>query len=193
MTDDAQREAATWHRRHEKLIDELNGHIVWYKTHAETNRAFHIALSVIVLFLAVIAPLTIVSASGAIGTTTSGGNTLAAFGLSSSSMAQISLVLTIVLGVTEGLRRFFRFEHKWHSFYTSWLTLRHLREAYKDAQARVTGGTEQWWNNYASARTAMQSRVENETQGYFAAMFAATNPPLPAANVPAAIAPRDGP
>jgi hypothetical protein len=160
-------ELETCRRREERFLTKLNNNIAWYKLNAEKNRVWHHALSVIVIFLGVLAPLTVVGASGAIGAASAGTQNLTLLGVSTQTLAIISLFITLVLGIVEGLRRHFKFEQRWHSFYTSWLTLIHLREAYRDAQARVALCSKEWWDNYERARKAMESWVENETKAYF--------------------------
>jgi hypothetical protein len=69
--------------------------------------------------------------------------------------------------LTEGFRRKFQFERKWHAFYTAALNLRELKNAYKVQKARFVPGTSQRWALLDKLVEQWQAIVKAEMQAFF--------------------------
>jgi hypothetical protein len=113
---------------HERnLLNEINADIKWYKRRSDQSHFWHKSLSSIVIVGAIFAPLSVVGASATVGLQTAN---LGALGISADILAKLSVILTITVGLAEGFRRRFQFEHKWHAFYRARVDLDRIVQDY---------------------------------------------------------------
>jgi Protein of unknown function (DUF4231) len=144
-----------WRHREAKIVDAIN-------TVADENyrvstvyKRWHLSCSVIVMVCAVLAPLFIASSR-----TTN-------FTIQSDSLNIISLSLTVILGITEGLRRIFRFEQRWYAYYSASNALVQTRERYLDNTVEHVPGSEKWKEEFFSLHKEVQVIFNEQNKLFF--------------------------
>jgi len=146
-----------WLDREKQLLADIDSHVEWYQANSTAARRWHRSLGVIVLICAVLAPVTVVSSTGS-----APGSPINPYILSA-----ISVVLTLIIALAEGLRRNFRFEERWTACSTSRDQLKWLKEGYLDQQVGKPVGSDPWVENVLKTRREAQAVVMNETKQFF--------------------------
>lgn len=152
---------AAWKQRENDLLGYLDSEIKRYTKFARRSRIAGRTISIIALICSVLAPVTVVS--GAQG----GGLSLAALSISQNTLTAASVVLTILLGLVDGLRRTFRFEQSWAGAMTALIAIERAREGYLDNQVGKTVGSEPWVANLVNLRKSTESVAQAETKQFF--------------------------
>src|ERR1700741_845905 len=93
-----------WLERERTLLKDFDDLGVFYRRWCEVNRVAHRITSIIILFCAVLAPVSVASSPDA---------GLGLFGFSPHSIRMVSLAITLLLAFAEGFRRIFRFDQRW--------------------------------------------------------------------------------
>jgi len=146
-----------WAAREKELVDELDGRIKFYVHWCEVNRKWQRATAIAALVCSILAPISVISKPGfGIGI----------FGLGEDAIRGIALILTLILGLTEGLRRIFRFEHRWHVCALCREKLLQLRALYLDNQIGVEIGSDDWTKNLSSARKRLTEIVNDHVEDF---------------------------
>jgi hypothetical protein len=136
-TMDSEENRAQDHQVDSKMLDERETALLgnmretrhYYTKSARRARLFHNAISMVVLFGSVVAPIAVVSSTGA-------QQGLALFSLNEKFIAQVAVVITIILALCEGLRRSFQFDFRWMTCVQAREQLRQLSDAYLDEKVR---------------------------------------------------------
>jgi hypothetical protein len=154
MTDSVE---AAWSERHTKLLEHADKETARYQDFAERSRVAARALNVISLFASVLAPVAVVSSAGG----------LSAFHIPDNTIKAIAVSLTIILGLTEGARRIFRFEQRWAGAMVAWLEIEKNKEVYLDNQVAKPIGSDEWVANLAKLRQGIEAATNSETTEFF--------------------------
>jgi hypothetical protein len=113
--------------REANLLDEIRKTRHYYSKSAREARLFHSAIAIIVLIGSVIAPVAVVSSTGAQAG-------LALFGINERFIAQIAVIVTVILSLCEGLRRSFQFDMRWMTCVQAREQLRQICDTYLDGK-----------------------------------------------------------
>jgi hypothetical protein len=134
---------ATWQDRHAALLVRLRDQQNWHDKAALRAFRWERGLASVVMACSILAPLAIASGE-------TGG--LSIFGLAPDILKKMSLGLTILLALAEGLRRIFRFDQRYALSAQSRERLRFAREVYVDNQIGLEVGSDDWKKNLERAR-----------------------------------------
>ena len=150
----------SWLGREKQLLQEIDKSISYYSSCAWSARIYHRTVGVIVLVGSVFAPVAVASSAG-----TSTGFDL--FSIDEHRSAQIALIITVVLALCEGLRRFFQFDQRWMTCVQAREELRRLRDRYQDEQIGSQIGSGPWINRFHLLRKDAQEVMSQEEVGFF--------------------------
>jgi fumarate reductase subunit D len=102
----AVREATDWNARENEHLKTIDKELKWYRGHAKWNRIAHRIASIVVLFCSIVAPITVAGDDK---------TSILIFGyhIDKAQLSSIALIVTLILALTEGLRRLFHFEQQW--------------------------------------------------------------------------------
>ncbi|MGJ5019723.1 SLATT domain-containing protein [Bradyrhizobium oligotrophicum] len=146
-----------WSQREQDLLRRIEEDILRYLAYSQKSRLLGRALSVISLFCSVVAPVTVISSA----------SNLTSIGMSNSGMAAASVILTVLLGLIEGLRRIFGYEQRWVSSMTSAIALKSERDRYLDDRIGKEIGSEEWKQAFLHLREGVDAIVARETSEFF--------------------------
>jgi hypothetical protein len=135
-----------WLAREKHLIKWLDGRIKFYSIWAEFNRYGQRLTSLVILVCAVLAPVAVTSKSGA---------GLGVFDLKEATIGRIALIVTLLIGVSEGLRRLFRFDRRWLICANCREELLEAKEEYLDSQIGIAIGSEEWVKHLQETRAKL--------------------------------------
>ena len=142
------------------VLARLQRSIRYYSTRIKLSRAGHYTVGSITLVCSVLAPMAVI-------TTVGKPSDLLLFGISNETIAQLAVVLTLLLGLTEGVRRLFRFSERWMTCFTTRAKLNELMQVYKLSQIPVAVGTEKWIKNLIELRKNVRVAEIEEEGGFF--------------------------
>ncbi|MGE7418686.1 hypothetical protein [Methylobacterium tarhaniae] len=117
-------DAKGWQKREQRLFDHVNAHMKWMIDAAAINQKKHMRLSYASMWLAIIAPLFAV---------TSTQRTLS-LGMPDGWLPIFSAIITVLLSLTEGVRRIGRYDDIWRTMDLAMMELRSVREVFRDAK-----------------------------------------------------------
>jgi hypothetical protein len=146
-----------WLEREKAVLDNINSRIEFYSTWCEVNRLGQRVASIIVLICAVIAPVAVIS------TKASG---LGILGFTEEAIKATALIVTVTLALTEGVRRVFRFDHRWAVCAMCRERLLQLHGDYKDAQIGREIGSPEWVSTVTGARKTLEKIVLEHIQDF---------------------------
>jgi hypothetical protein len=146
-----------WLKREKELLDAIDLHVSRYKRLSRRSRNAERSLSLIALICTSVLPVTVVSTAA----------NLTAFGIPTSVVAGVSVALTIVVSIVEGLRRYLSANRVWASSTVARVTLDRVRGAYLDSQIGLTVGSPEWQANYRNFRSEMENAVTGEMTQFF--------------------------
>ena len=180
--------AEQWVLREKQILQAFDEAEKWACRHARWNRIAHRVTSIIVLICAVLAPVLVVSSGQGSNRQESRfndqafkdqtpkdqtpkdqtgiGKTLAVFDVDPLYLSQLAVALTLILGLTEGVRRLFHFEQRWAAGYRLRQGLHDAREGYLDSQIGKDVGSDGWITNYKELRNK-SVELENADTGRF--------------------------
>jgi Protein of unknown function (DUF4231) len=153
--------------RETSLLEDIRNTRHYYSKCAREARTFHSAISIFVLIASVIAPIAVVSSTGA-------QQGLALFGISQKIIAQLAIVITIILALCEGLRRFFQFDIRWMTCVQAREQLRQLSDAYLDSKVRFTHDDVERHKRLEELRRKTYEIRAQEEGGFFKRLTART-------------------
>ena len=156
-----------WREREEALLREIEASVAYYKNRATWSNLLHRIISIIVLIGSVVAPVAVVSSSGA-GSVPGAG--LAVFGVGQQAIAQTAVAVTVVLAFCEGLRRLFQFDQRWMTCVLAREELRRMRDQYLDDQVPNPVGTDAWMKRFYQLRQQTHEVLSQEERGFFERM-----------------------
>jgi hypothetical protein len=157
---------AAWAEREKDLIEKINGEIARYWNYSTSTRKIARAMSVTSLFCSVLAPVTVISSA----------SNLSAFGVSQIAMTELSVLLTVLLGFVEGLRRIFGFDQRWFGAMTAMVAVKNQKEHYLDSQIGKTIGSDEWKDTLLSTRAAVEAAAAGEMSGFFKNLLSGPKP-----------------
>jgi hypothetical protein len=160
----------SWLGREKNLLQEIDQSISYYSSRAWTARICHRTVGVVVLVGSVFAPVAVASSAG----TNTG---LELFSIDGRHSAQIALIITVVLALCEGLRRFYQFDQRWMTCVQAREELRRLRNNYQDEQIGSQVGSEPWVNRFYLLRKDAQEVRSQEEVGFFQRLRSASEVP----------------
>ena len=114
------------------LLEDISDTRHYYSKCARQARLFHSSISMVALIGSVIAPIAVVSSTGA-------QEGLALFGIGEKVIAQLAVITTIILALCEGLRRSFQFDIRWMTCVQAREQLRQLCDEYLDQKIAFVG------------------------------------------------------
>ena len=150
-----------WRKRAADYLDELKGAIEWNQKHAEWNRIAYRVLSVIAMVSAILAPMLVVSNRSA-----KGDGALAA-SLGPNTLSWLSITITFLLALTEGLRCIFRFDQRWAASNVIWQELMRIQRLYLDGCIGFVPGCPEWVKNYRESRNLVDQLLKTDTERFF--------------------------
>ena len=139
-----------WAARARALLEEMNGRLAFYAYWAEVNRKGQRITSLLIVVCSVLAPVTVIS-TPEVG--------LGIFGLGVAATKALSLIFTITVALSEGVRRVFRFEHRWAVCANCRETIKRQRDKFIDQQIGKQVGSEEWIANLTTTRNAFDDVV----------------------------------
>lgn len=148
--------AEEWLRLERKVLEKIEKTIRYYERQQALNRKAFRFFGVIAIVVAALAPIFVVGSSS--------GKVL---NLSPERAGFIALVLTTTTAVVEGLRRFFRFEHRWRAVYQAGSSLRIRRDRYRDQRIGLAPGSPEWVANFRWLREEVFGVIGRETDEFF--------------------------
>jgi fumarate reductase subunit D len=146
-----------WLEREKAVLDNIIGRIEFYSLWCEVNRWGQRIASIIVLICAVVAPVAVIS------TKASGLGTL---GFTEEAIKATALIVTVALALTEGMRRVFRFDHRWAVCAMCRARLLQLHGDYKDTQIGREVGSPEWISTVTEARKTLEKIVMEHIQDF---------------------------
>jgi hypothetical protein len=149
-----------WKERESTLLRDVRERLRYYKSARKTARVLQRVTSSVVMVGSILAPTSIA---------TNTGNTidLGSLGVTDSSAALISLTITLVVAITEGFRRIFRFEQRWASAWLSGQKLHMARERYYDSIVGLEFGGEAWKTELMNLRKAVNDTMTLDGEEFF--------------------------
>ncbi|WP_144083188.1 hypothetical protein [Rhizobium leguminosarum] len=155
--------ANEWKKREQALLGEIADSLKFYGGVQKVARYWQRVISSVVMIGSILAPATV-----ATGAATSGKQIdLTLLGIQSSSLASISLVITLLVAVAEGFRRIFRFERRWASAWLSGQTLHAAKEDYLDAVIGKPVGSPEWVSEFQKLRKSINGAKNQDGEEFF--------------------------
>jgi hypothetical protein len=153
-------QAERYRTEEQDVLERLQRSIRYYSNRIKFARAGHYTVGLITLVCSVLAPMAVI-------TTARKPSDLSLFGISNETIAQLAVVLTLLLGLTEGVRRLFRFSERWMTCSTTRAKLNELMKEYKLSQIPVAVGSETWIKNLGELHKNIRVAEMEEEGGFF--------------------------
>jgi fumarate reductase subunit D len=148
------------YKAEEKLVlDRLEKSIGYYRNRVKYARAGHYMVGLTTLICSVLAPMAVITTAGK-------PSDLSVFGISNEIIARLAVVLTLILGLTEGIRRLFKYSERWMTCFRSQAKLGELLQLYRLSQIPLAVGAEAWIKNLDDLQKNIRA-VETEEEGGF--------------------------
>jgi hypothetical protein len=157
---------AAWAGREKDLMEIIDGEISRYWNYSTATRWKARTASVIALFCYVLAPVTVVSSA----------SNLSVFGMLAPDLAKLSLVLSVLFGFVEGVRRIFGFDQRWVGAMMAMVSVKSQKERYLDSQIGKAIGSEEWKDNLLRTRAAVEAAATGEMSDFFKNMLEGAEP-----------------
>jgi hypothetical protein len=142
------------------LLEEIRATRHYYSKSAREARLFHSVIMIVVLIGSVIAPVAVVSSTGAQAG-------LALFGINERLIAQIAVMVTLILALCEGLRRSFQFDLRWMTCVQAREQLRQLCDAYLDGKVGFARNNAERRKRLEELRQKTYEIRSQEESGFF--------------------------
>jgi hypothetical protein len=151
---------SNWKERESTLLRDVKERLRYYESARKTARILQRITSSVVMIGSIVAPTSIA---------TSAGNTmdLGSLGTQATSTALISLTITLIVAITEGFRRIFRFEQRWASAWLSGQKLHMAREKYYDSIVGLEFGGDAWKIELMNLRKAVNETMTLDGEEFF--------------------------
>lgn len=145
-----------WTARRRKVLDKVAVTLDGYRSSRDRARRAHNALSLIVIVGAVLAPvLTTLSANAP--------PRLSAW------LQGASVLVGLMIAVSEALRRLWRPETRWKATAIATQEIVAAREAFRDAEVTLEVGSPEWVAAFAQFRGKFEAVLKQETADFFPA------------------------
>jgi hypothetical protein len=154
---------SAWQERNNGLLAFIDKEADRYRDLSEYSRIYYRTLDLVSIVCSVLAPVAVVSSA----------NGLTAFGIGDQYVRGIAVILTILIGLTESIRRTFRHEQRWARAMVTLVTLKKDKQLYIDAQIGKSIGSEEWIQNYKSLYQSVDMATHTEMTAFFEAVFEA--------------------
>lgn len=147
--------AQEWKEREKALIRRLDSTIERYSFRAEKARLRHRRIGIILLVCSVLAPIAVAGGGGNISLVPPG-------------VAQVlALALTIIVALSDGLRRMFRFDRQWHACARTRNAMRAAKIQYEDEKVGLEVGSVEWLKIYTILKIEAKRLKDEETDEFF--------------------------
>jgi fumarate reductase subunit D len=160
----AVREATDWNARENEHLKTIDKELKWYRGHAKWNRIAHRIASIVVLFCSIVAPITVAGDDK---------TSILIFGyhIDKAQLSSIALIVTLILALTEGLRRLFHFEQQWATSNRVERALQDARSDFLDQRVLYSVGTEKWIEEYSKSRKSVAALINSDSEEFFEAIL----------------------
>lgn len=147
-----------WKAREEQALSRIDDGVKYFTKMERRNRYCARILAFTVLVCAILAPLTVAS---------SGKNApITLFGLSEPNVSRLALGVTMLLALSEGLRRTFRCEQRYGTCLVSLEELEYVRETYVDLQISKPIGSDAWVKNLNDLREKTRAYLRKDSEEF---------------------------
>lgn len=141
-----------WRAREQKLVEQVTSTISWYSKHMRRNLYAQRVVSVAVMILSVFAPLFVV------------GSNFEVFGIDPNIIKASAIITTVLLSLLEGMKRIFRFDHRWSACFWARNDLKKAREQYRIKQIGQAVGSALWVENLLKLTSAYYDITDKESR-----------------------------
>lgn len=148
--------AEGWAARRRKVADKLDSTLVEYRRSRDRARHAHNVLSVTVIVGAVLAPVL----------TTLSANAPPRFSV---AVQFASIIVGLMIAVSEALRRLWRPETRWKATAIAVQEIVAAREAFRDAEVALEVGSPEWVVAFTDFRKRYEAVLKQETADFFPA------------------------
>lgn len=147
-----------WNGREVQALARIDEAVKYFTKMERRNRYGARILAFTVLICAVLAPVTVAS---------SGKNApITLLGITEDNVSRLALVVTMLLALSEGLRRTFRFEQRYGTCLVSLEELEYLRETYVDSQLDKPVGSADWLKNLTDLREKTRGYLRKDSEEF---------------------------
>jgi hypothetical protein len=141
-----------WTAREQKLVEQVTSTIAWYSKHMRRNWYAQRAVSVTVMILSVFAPLFVI------------GSDFEVFGIDPNVIKASAIITTVLLALLEGMKRIFRFDHRWSACFWARNDLKKAREQYRIKQIGQAVGSATWVENLLKLTSTYYDITDKESR-----------------------------
>ena len=156
-----------WQVQETELLEKIKKQMEWYGGITTRSHRAQRLLATTILICSTLSPLFIISSTNATPD-------FSVYGMSAPAMAQVALVLSLIVALSEGIRRIYRFEEQWKNSRLATEDLKTARDDYKDKQIGLKVGSQEWVAAFGDLRRKTREITTQNLQSFMETVKADT-------------------
>lgn len=149
-------EQMSYDQQEDRLLRIISESLDYYRDEISKAGKWHRRLAISTMVLSLLAPVFVASSASA-----------EILKIPGAALAAIGVLLTLAIGVIEGVKQIYKFGDQWSSAYAAKLAIRRARDAYRFNRIGLVPGDDAWKENYRTLLAAYESASNAQTQNFF--------------------------